>query len=42
MAVSFALLVEETGLPGEKTADLSQVTDKLYYINDHHMVMVVW
>jgi hypothetical protein len=26
------LLVEETGLPGEKNTDLSQVTDKLYHI----------
>ena len=26
------LLVEETGVPKEKTIDLSQVTDKLYHI----------
>jgi hypothetical protein len=26
------LLVEETGEPGEKNTDLSQVTDKLYTI----------
>ena len=26
------LLVEETGVPGKKTTDLSQVTDKLYHI----------
>ena len=26
------LLVEETGEPGEKNTDLSQVTDKLYHI----------
>jgi len=26
------LLVEETGLPGEKPTDLSQVPDKLYNI----------
>ena len=26
------LLVEETGVPGEKTTDLPQVTDKLYHI----------
>ena len=26
------LLVEETGVSGEKTTDLSQVTDKLYHI----------
>ena len=26
------LLVEETGLPGKKNTDLSQVTDKLYHI----------
>jgi hypothetical protein len=26
------LLVEETEVSGEKTTDLSQVTDKLYYI----------
>ena len=26
------LLVEETGVPEKKTTDLSQVTDKLYYI----------
>jgi hypothetical protein len=26
------LLVEETGVPREKTTDLPKVTDKLYYI----------
>jgi hypothetical protein len=26
------LLVEETGVPVEKTTDLEQVTDKLYHI----------
>ena len=26
------LLVEETGVSGEKTTDLSQVTDKFYHI----------
>ena len=26
------LLVEETGVPGEKQTDLLQVTDKLYHI----------
>jgi hypothetical protein len=26
------LLVEETGVPGKKTTDLPQVTDKLYHI----------
>jgi cytochrome b561 len=26
------LLVEETRIPGEKTTDLQQVTDKLYHI----------
>jgi hypothetical protein len=26
------LLVEETGIPGKKTTNLSQVTDKLYHI----------
>jgi hypothetical protein len=26
------LMVEEIGGPGEKTTDLSQVTDKLYHI----------
>ena len=26
------LLVEETGVPGDKTPDLPQVTDKLYHI----------
>ena len=26
------LLVEETGVPGEKTTNLPQVTDKLYHI----------
>ena len=26
------LLVEENGVPGEKTTDLSQATDKLYHI----------
>jgi hypothetical protein len=27
------LLVEETGVPGLKTIDLSQVTDKFHHIN---------
>jgi hypothetical protein len=26
------LLVGETGIPGKKTTDLAQVTDKLYHI----------
>ena len=32
------ILVEETGVPGEKTTDLSQVTDKL----SHNVVSPEW
>jgi hypothetical protein len=30
--ISSVLLVDETRVPAEKTSDLSQVTDKRYYI----------
>ena len=32
ISLQSALLMEETGVPGEKNTDLSQVTDKLYHI----------
>jgi hypothetical protein len=30
--MSVSLLTEETGVPGEKTTDLSEVADRLYHL----------